>query len=141
MESLYKDEKLNKYLDQLFDLRKDGVNKVIDLKQAVIATKKNPMIEYDEKPKLLASYAKQIEEAKLVAAKNAEKDKELTKEALAYANKIAKTYIAEVEEKQNAEIKKVKDEYASKVSDIRKKERQESQAQKALPTRKPPSTS
>ncbi len=121
MESLYKDEKLNKYLDQLFDLRKDGVNKVIDLKQAVIATKKNPMIEYEEKPKLLASYAKQIEEAKLVAAKNAEKDKELTKEALAYANGIAKTYIAEVEEKQNAEIKKVKDEYASKVSDIKEK--------------------
>ena len=121
MESLYKDEKLNKYLDQLFDLRKDGVNKVIDLKQAVIATKKNPMIEYDEKPKLLASYAKQIEEAKVVAAKNAEKDKELTKEALAYANGIAKTYIAEVEEKQNAEIKKVKEEYASKVSDIKEK--------------------
>ena len=63
MESLYKDEKLNKYLDQLFDLRKDGVNKVIDLKQAVIATKKNPMIEYDEKPKLLAEYASQIEVA------------------------------------------------------------------------------
>jgi len=119
LKSLYDDVKIKEYQEKLDALRENGVNKIVDLKQAIAAAKKNPMIEYDEKPKLIAEYNKEIEKAKTVAAENAQKDAELTKEALAYANSVAKDYITKVDAEQNSNIAKAKEEYASSVSKIK----------------------
>lgn len=119
LKSLYDDVKIKEYQKQLDELRENGINKITDLKQAIVATKKNPMIDSAEKPKLLAEYEKGIEEAKKVASANAAKDASLTKEALTYANNVAKTYITQVEAEQNENIKNAKAEYDSTVEKIK----------------------
>jgi len=93
------------------------VNKITEIKQAVHKAKKNPMIEYAEKPKILAQYKAQLEDAEKVARKNHEEDKAVTKEALAYSNKAAKDYISAINIEQN---KKIADEKAAYAAEIKK---------------------
>lgn len=119
LESLYDDEKLQGYLNNLREIRELGVNKVIDLHQAITATKRNPMIEASEKERLITDYKEQIKVAQEVAKKNAAEDKRLTKEGLAYANQISKDYIANVDKIENEKIANFKAEYAKKVEEIK----------------------
>ncbi len=119
IKTLYENEKIKDYLNTLSGLRENGVNKVIDMRQAIVAAKKNPMIPFAEKPKLIADYKEQIEDAKIVAAKNKDEDKKLTKEALVYANSVAFEYIAAVEKEQNKLIAEAKSEYVAAVTKIK----------------------
>lgn len=117
--SLYEDIKLKEYQTKLFALRENGVNKVIEIKQAIATAKKNPMIEYDERPKILANYEKDLEAARAVAEKNAAEDKALTAEAVAYATSIAKVYVKNVNEEQNAKIAAEKNSYKGNIAKIK----------------------
>ncbi len=117
--TLYENEKIKNYLTTLNGLRENGVNKVIDMRQAIVAAKKNPMIPFAEKQKLIEEYKKEIEVAKVVAKNNKAEDARITKEALVYSNAVAKEYIAAVETEQNKLIAQAKAEYAASVAKIK----------------------
>ena len=117
--TLQENPKIKEYQEKLHGLRSDGVNKITEIKQAIAKVKKNPMIEYDKKPQILADYKKQLEEAKSVAKKNEAQDKILTKEAVAYANLAAKDYIKTVNATENEKIKTEKANFAQEIRKIK----------------------
>ena len=84
--SLAENETLKKFHETLDELRRDGVNKIADLKQEIAIVKKNKMISADEREKLISDYNAQIEKAKIVAANNKAADAELSKIGVQYAN-------------------------------------------------------
>ncbi len=102
--TLHDDPKIKEFQEKLQSLRSDGVNKITEIKQSLAKTKKNPMIESDQKPKILEDYKNQLAQAKNVARQNVQADKKLTKEAVSYANVAAKSYIKAVNEQENAKI-------------------------------------
>ena len=113
------DELLNKYRELLIALRKDGVSKIIELKQNAAATKKNKMIVKEEKANTLAAFKSEIEKAKEVAKQNKDLDKKYTKEAVEYSNTSSKLYIKQVYEEENAKIDSLKKEYEQKQEEIK----------------------
>ena len=117
--TLQENPKIKEYQEKLHGLRSDGVNKITEIKQAIAKVKKNPMIEYDKKPQILADYKKQLEEAKSVAKKNEAQDKILTKEAIAYAKLAAKDYIKTVNATENEKIKTEKANFAQEIRKIK----------------------
>ena len=117
--TLHDNPKIKEFQNKLHELRSNGVNKITEIKQAVHKAKKNPMIEYAEKPKILAQYKAQLEEAEKVARKNHEKDKAVTKEALVYSNTAAKEYINAVNIEQNKKIADEKAAYAAEIQKIK----------------------
>lgn len=112
---------LQKYSELLDELRKDGVHKIVEAKQNIAVAKKNRMLDKDAREKLIKEYNQQIEEAKIVAAKNKEQAAELTKKAVDYANIVSDAYIKQVNEEQAAIEAKVKAEYKAKTEGIRAK--------------------
>ncbi len=114
------DKKLNDYINQLDNLRCEGVNKVLELKQEIVAVKKSKMIEQDEKAKLIADYQKQIIVAKEIALKNKAKDAKLTKEAVKYSNTISNEYLKKVNAIENEKIAKAKKDYVAEIQNIKK---------------------
>ena len=86
--SLDEDAKLAEYSSQLDALRRDGVAKILELNQEILTVKKNKLIDAATKNKIIADHKAQIEKAKQIAAQNASKDKELTKQAVDYALKM-----------------------------------------------------
>ncbi len=119
VKSLDEDEVLRNYKLALDDLRKDGVNKILSLRQDIAAAKKNKMLEKAQCAEIIASCNKQIAEAKTVAARNKDADKQITKEAVAYANKISDAYIKQVNEEQSALQVKHTEDYKKQLADIK----------------------
>lgn len=119
VKSLDEDEVLQKYKTALDDLRKDGVNKINEMRQKIAETKKNRMIEKDEADKLIASCKSQIAEAKKVAAANKSDEKALTKASVAYANIVSKAYVQQVDEEQKALQAQITEAYKKQVADIK----------------------
>ena len=99
------DVKLQEYAEKLNKLRENGVNKVLYLEQEIATTKKSKIISADEKQRLLTSYRAELVEAQKVAAANKAEEKRVAKEAVAYNNKISKTYIAKVVREENDKLK------------------------------------
>lgn len=116
--SLGADPLLVKYQDALAALRKDGVNKILTLNQTIGAAKKNKMLDAAERSRIIADCSSQIAQAKEVAARNASADRELTKDALAYANVLARQYIAQVDAEQDKKIARLRDDYGKQVAQI-----------------------
>ncbi len=116
--SLDEDSKLADYTRQLDDLRRDGVAKVLELHQEILTVKKNKLIDQATKDKIIADHKRQIEKAKQVEAQNAPKDRELTKQAVAYANSVFAKYEKAVISVENANIEKFKADYAKQVQRI-----------------------
>jgi len=96
IKTLDDDKTLADYSARLDALRRDGVNKISELRAAIAAAKKNKMLDDDVRTKIIAEYRAQIVEAKKVADANRAQDAALTKEAVAYANKLAVEYQAAV---------------------------------------------
>ncbi|MCR5607094.1 MAG: galactoside ABC transporter permease [Treponema sp.] len=119
LKSLYDDELIKSYQDSLYELRKDGINKILDLKQKIAAAKKNKMLDYDVKAKMIEEYSNSILDAKKVQNENAAIDKEITKAAISYANVISKKYISEIDAIQDSEIAKIKAAYFENVQKIK----------------------
>ena len=113
------DELLAKYKELLMALRKDGVNRITELRQDIVSTKKNKMLEPEERNKLIQGYKAEIEKAKEIANKNKALDKQYTKEAVAYSNTSSKLYIKQVNEEENAKLVSLKKEYLSKCQQIK----------------------
>lgn len=119
VKSLDEDEVLRSYKLALDDLRKDGVNKIVALKQDIAAAKKNKMLEKAQCAEIIANCNKQIAEAKVVAARNKEEDKRITKDAVAYANTVSDAYIKQVNEEQSALQVKHTEDYKKQLADIK----------------------
>lgn len=119
IKSLDEDEKLRGYSETLHNLRKDGVNKIADLKQEIFSLKKSKMIDSAEKQRLISEKKAGIEKAKEVAAKNKAEEIRVEKEAVAYANAISKDYIAQVVYSENESIAKHKQDFAQEVLKIK----------------------
>ena len=117
--TLHDDPKIKDYQNRLYELRSNGINKITEIKQSIHKTKKNPMIDSGEKPKLLEDYKNQLLQAQSVAKKNEAQDKALTREALAYANEASKKYIKQLNAEQNKKIKEEKLSYAEEVKKIK----------------------
>ena len=119
VKSLENDAKLQEYTSALYELRKDGVNKVMTLQQEIIAIKKNKIIDADEKDRLISSYMKQIAEAKRIAAENRSEELRIEKEAVAYSNSIAKGYIAGILAEEDESIARYTENYRAEVAKIK----------------------
>ena len=119
VKSLDEDEVLRNYKLALDDLRKDGVNKIVALKQDIAAAKKNKMLEKAQCAEIIANCNKQIAEAKVVAARNKDADKAITKDAVAYANTVSDAYIKQVNEEQSALQAKHTEAYKKQLADIK----------------------
>src|SRR5574344_3144737 len=111
---LEEDTKLKEYSDRLLELRKDGVNRISELKQEIAAAKRNKLLEGAARKTLIDEDEKKIAEAKTVASKNAKEIASLSKEAVAYSNGIAKKYISETAAKQKDVIVQLGDDYKKK---------------------------
>lgn len=119
VKSLEDDAKLREYTSALYELRKDGVNKVMSLQQEILAAKKNKILDADEKNRMISSYMKQIAEARQIAAENRDEEKRIEKEAVAYANSISKDYIANILAEENANIARHTENYRGEVAQIK----------------------
>ena len=108
IKSFNDDELLLKYNELLREYRKDGVHKIEEMNQLIVATKKNRMLEADEKQKLIADYKDQIEKAKAVAAANKGEDSKYAKEAVAYSNALYKAYYKQVNKEENENLAEIK---------------------------------
>ncbi len=117
--SLNDDDLLKKYNDTLSDLRKDGVNKIMDLRQEIAETKKNLMLSKEERQAKIDSYLQEIENAKVVAEQNKAQDSSLSKSGVVYANALAKQYLMQVNAEQDKNIADRKAEYISQVEKIK----------------------
>ena len=113
------DELLAKYRELLTNLRKDGINKITELKQNIVSAKKNKMLEPEDREKLIAGYKADIEKAKEVASNTKELDKQITKEAVAYSNASSKLYIDQVYEEENKKLIELKKQYKDKCEEIK----------------------
>ncbi len=118
--TLENDVKIQEYSQKLFELRKDGVNKVLELKQELFIAKKNKMLDAVQKQRVISEHKDNILLAQKVAKKNKAEEKRIEKEAVVYANKVSKVYNARVVADQNESIAKIKSEYKAEVADIKK---------------------
>jgi methyl-galactoside transport system permease protein len=109
--TLEEDEVLLKYHAVLNNLRKDGVNKILELRQAIVSAKKNKMLDADTKTKLITHYKDEIVKAKEIAAANKAEDARLSKEAVEYANQLSEVYVKGVNKEQNEKEKELKETY------------------------------
>ena len=116
--SFNEDELLLKYNDLLLEYRKNGVHKIEELNQLIVATKKNRMLESSEKAKLIEGYKADIEKAKTVAAANKAEDAKYSKEAVAYSNALYKVYSKQVNKEENEKLVEIKNKYKNDYASI-----------------------
>ncbi|MEE0998787.1 MAG: galactoside ABC transporter permease [Treponemataceae bacterium] len=116
--SFNEDELLLKYNDLLLEYRKDGVHKIEELNQLIVATKKNRMLESSEKAKLIEGYKADIEKAKAVAAANKAEDAKYSKEAVEYSNALYKVYSKQVNKEENEKLVEIKNKYKNDYASI-----------------------
>ena len=89
---LENDAKLKEYSEKLDALRKDGVNKITELRQDIAATKRNKLLDKTQREERIASDMKVLEDARIVAEKNKEEIAALTKESVAVDNQRTSIY-------------------------------------------------
>lgn len=116
---LEEDAKLNEYSSRLLELRRDGVNRISELRQEIAAAKRNKLLDAKARKALVDEDDKKISEAKIVAGRNKAEIANLSKEAVSYANKIAKKYISETIEEQDKEIAQFTADYKNKCGNLK----------------------
>ena len=108
IQSLTEDAKIKEYSSKLAALRKEGVTKIADVKQDIFALKKNKLIAEGEKQKQLKEKKYDLEDARIIADRNHDEVVRLSREAVVYANGVAKSYIADVRSRENEQIAQLK---------------------------------
>ncbi len=114
-----KDAKYNKYLDELSNLRSEGENKIIALKDEIRDIKANKALESEVKEKIVNNDKELIVKAKEVKNKNAEKVKEVVLKAVEAAKEDGKAYYQSVKEVVLAKKAKAKEDYQKAVAEIK----------------------
>lgn len=119
--SFEQNQKLQDYIQQLHELRKDGVNKIVSLKQEIFSVKKNKLIDKESRQKMIESCKQQLIEAKKTAAENKEKDARISREAVAYSNSFASVYLKQITSEETEKEIQYKNSYQSDVKEIKEK--------------------
>jgi methyl-galactoside transport system permease protein len=117
--SLTEDAKVKEYDKKLFDLRKDGVNKIAQLREEIDSVKKNRMIDKDTKTKIIADDREKIQAARVVANQNKAEIATVLKEAVAYETETGKAHEAQVNQEQNAIIAELKTHHKDAVAALK----------------------
>ena len=115
---LEEDAVLSEYTQRLEALREPGVNRISVLMQEIASVRKNKLISAGEKNTRITSFQKQIEDAKAVAARHKDEDRELTRKAVQRVNALAGAFEQAVKKHENAKAVHYKQEYAAKVQSI-----------------------
>ncbi len=113
--SLAKDKKIEEYKNQLFELRKDGVLKITELKEEINTVKHNKLLDSKTKEKIIQQNKELILKAKEVALANKEKIKAIEKEACAYVKKVGKEHETAVNLEVNKKIVEIKKTHKEKI--------------------------
>ncbi len=117
--SIQDDGLLKKYREALDALRRDGVSKIAAVRQNIARTKKNLMLDAEERRKLIEEDRRQLVTARAVAAENKAQDAALTKAAVAYANALAAVLIRNTNAAQNERIAALRRERRTKIEEIK----------------------
>ena len=112
-------KKLKEYEDKLVELRQAGVNKISELKQDIASLKRNKLLNQVDRDTRIDEAEKKIADARAVAARNKNEISRLQKEAVLYADGIAKKYIHSVHDAQNKEIAFLSAKYKNDVVTIK----------------------
>ncbi len=118
IDNLEDDELLHKYQEQLADIRRDGTDKIQELRQKIVAAKRNPLLGNAERKTFIANCRNAITEAKEHASAHAAEERRLTKDALLYADTIARNYTRRVNASANARAVELKAAYEDKLNEI-----------------------
>ncbi len=116
---LTEDPKILEYSRKLNTLRSTGVNRITKLRQDIVALRKSKMVDPKEKRQRIKEWKKEIRLAKKDAAHNKAEIDELTKEAVAYANEVAVTFIEQVTLREDETIAQAKSAYLEEVKTIK----------------------
>ena len=117
--TLEENKKVQEYSEKLRALREHGVKKINDAKIEIASLKKNKLVDEAEKSKRIAELGREIEDAKVIEAKNKAEIAALSKEAVKYVNEVSKDIEAAVNAKQNKRIEGAKAYYAKEVAEIK----------------------
>lgn len=117
--SFEQDQKLQEYNRKLHELRKDGVSKIITLRQEIFSVKKNKLIDDETRKKTIDNCKQQIEEAKKIASMNQAEDARISQEAVKYSNSFASQYVKRVVVEENEKEKQQKILYQNEVKQIK----------------------
>ncbi len=117
--SYEQDQKLQEYIRQLHELRKDGANKILLLKQEMFSAKRNKLIDPETRQKKIESCESQIVEAKKTAKANKPEETRLSHEAVKYSNSFASAYIKKVVAEETEKEKQYKASYRDDVIEIK----------------------
>jgi methyl-galactoside transport system permease protein len=117
--SFEQDQKLQEYTRQLYELRKDGVHKILSLKQEMFSVKRNKIIDAETRQKTIENCKAQLAEAQKVAAANKAEDAKISREAVKYSNSFASEYVKRVTLEENEKEKQHKSVYQSEVKSIK----------------------
>ena len=112
---LYETPEFENYLKELQNLRKDGENKILALRNEIRDYKLNKQLDKETKHKLIACDKELIEQAKVVEAENKEKIKSLMKEASLKAEEVGKAAYLKTKEVKTKEVLAAKEEYNAAV--------------------------
>lgn len=117
---LLKDKKIEEFKTQLFNLRKDGVLRITELKEENNTIKHNKLLDHVTKEKNIQQNKELILKAKEIALVNQEKIKEIEKEACDYVKKLGKEQERIVNQKANENIARIKKEHKEKIMENKK---------------------
>lgn|SRR5574344_705583 len=106
------DPKFEKYLENLSELRKDGVDRELALRDEIHDIKNNKLIDEETKEKIIGNDKTRLNEARKVAETNKAKVAELVHEALTDSRETGKKYYADVKAEQTPIIAEAKQELA-----------------------------
>ncbi len=113
------DKELNEYTSALAELRKDGVNKISELKSSNAQAKKNKLIDAASREALISKNNAELEKAKAVAAANKAKIAEIVKKAVARSNELSKPHIAQVESEQKKVLSAYKADFEKELASLK----------------------
>lgn len=115
------DPKLQKYAEDLFELRKDGISKEIELKEDLASLKRDKAIVKEDKEREIERLKGEISKAREVALSNKDKVKAIQKEAVSYSNALYRLYGKKVNEEEKEKIAEAKGAYKSELIEIEKR--------------------
>ena len=119
LDSLEDDELLQKYQSRLAEIRKEGSDRIAELRQSIAAAQKNKMLEDNERRNFIIDCRNQIAVAKEFAAAHAAEERRLIKDALFYADALARKYTGNVNASADARAVELQAAYEDRLREIR----------------------
>ncbi|MBQ9495585.1 MAG: galactoside ABC transporter permease [Treponema sp.] len=113
------DIKLKEYSSTLTELRKNGVDRISELKQEIAAAKRNKLLAADAREKIITEAQSGIAAAKKIAVQNRKAIASLQKEAVDRSNKLAKKYLADARDEEKKELARLHAEYDGNIAAIK----------------------